>query len=202
MRRFDGDQLLIATHNRGKLAEFAVLLNARGIRLKCNADFGLPEPAETGATFVANARIKARAAASATGWVALADDSGLEIAALGGAPGVQTADWAEGSGGRDFVRAMHRARDALAAAGAVQPWRARFVCALVLAWPDGRDIAVEGQAAGRLVWPMRGRLGHGYDPIFQPDGYRLTFAEMDGAEKNRISHRADALRRMLAAGFA
>lgn len=202
MRRFSGDRLVVATHNRGKLEEIAALLEPFGVILTSNADHGLPEPVENETTFVGNARIKAHAAARATGLPALADDSGVEVAALHGAPGVHTADWAEGPGGRNFIRAMTRVRDELDAAGAPEPRWARFCCTLVLAWPDGHDEVFEGHMPGRIVWPMRGTQGHGYDPIFQPEGHALTFGEMDRWEKNRISHRADAFRKLVAGCFA
>ncbi|MCC5973658.1 MAG: RdgB/HAM1 family non-canonical purine NTP pyrophosphatase [Rubellimicrobium sp.] len=202
MRLAAGDQLILATHNRGKVEELAALLEPYGVELSSNADHGLDEPEETETTFVGNARIKAVAAARATGLVALADDSGLEIEALGGAPGVHTADWAEGPGGRDFVRAMRRAHEALVESGAPEPWRARFCCTLVLAFPDGREAVFEGSVPGRIVWPMRGDRGHGYDPVFQPDGHDLTFGEMDRWEKNRMSHRGEAMRLFVAACLA
>ncbi|MDZ7710090.1 MAG: RdgB/HAM1 family non-canonical purine NTP pyrophosphatase [Roseovarius sp.] len=201
MRRFDGDTLLVATHNAGKLEEIAHLLGPYGVRVIGAAEKGLPEPAETEITFVGNARIKAHAAAKATGLPALADDSGIVIDALDGAPGVYTADWAETGSGRDFVMAMGKARDRLRETGTPQPWTARFCCTLVLAWPDGHDEVFEGTVEGRVVWPMRGAQGHGYDPIFQPDGYDVTFAEMDRWEKNRISHRADAFAKMIGGCF-
>ncbi|MFW5654428.1 MAG: RdgB/HAM1 family non-canonical purine NTP pyrophosphatase [Roseicyclus sp.] len=197
MRRFSGDTLLVATHNEGKLEEIAHLLDPYGISVTSAKAHGLPEPEETGTTFVENARIKAHAAASATGLPALADDSGIEIADLDGAPGVYTADWAETAQGRDFGLAMQRAHNALIASGAPEPWRARFCCTLVLAWPDGHDEVFPGIVEGRIVWPMRGDQGHGYDPIFQPDGHDVTFAEMNRWEKNRISHRADAFAKLV-----
>ena len=196
MRRFDGDTLLVATHNRGKLEEVADLFGDLGIRVVGAAEKNLPEPEETGTTFVENARIKAHAAARATGLPALSDDSGIEIDALGGAPGVYTADWAETPEGRDFIKAMRDTYENLVGAGADQPWTARFCCTFVLAWPDGHDEIAEGRMEGRIVWPMRGDQGHGYDPIFQPDGYDLTFGEMDRWEKNRISHRAKAFEQL------
>ncbi len=202
MRRFDGAALVVATHNHGKLEEIAALLAPFGVSLTSNADHGLPEPEETETTFAGNARIKAHAAARATGLPALADDSGIVIDALGGAPGVQTADWAETPQGRDFVLAMTRVWRELEAAGAAEPRRATFCCTLVLAWPDGHDEGFEGKMPGRIVWPMRGDLGHGYDPIFQPDGHDVTFGEMDRWEKNRISHRADAFTKLVAGCFA
>ena len=202
MRRFTGDRLVIATHNRGKMEEIADLLAPYGVSLSSNADHGLPEPVEDGITFVENARIKAHAAVAATGLPALADDSGIEIDALGGKPGVWTADWAETPNGRDFQLAMRRAHDELLAIDAPQPWRARFRCTLVLAWPDGHDEVYPGTMEGQIVWPMRGDQGHGYDPIFQPDGYDQTFGEMDRWKKNRISHRADAFAKLITGSFA
>ena len=198
MRRFTGDKLLVATHNAGKLSEIAHLLSDHAITLIGAADQGLPEPEETGTTFAENARIKAQAAVRATGLAALADDSGIQIDALGGAPGVYTADWAETPGGRDFVMAMTRAYETLVETGASAPWTARFCCTFVLAWPDGHDEVVEGRMEGQIVWPMRGDKGHGYDPIFQPLGHHRTFGEMDRTQKNRISHRADAFRKLKA----
>jgi XTP/dITP diphosphohydrolase len=197
MRRFSGDTLLVATHNQGKLEEIAHLLEPFAISVKSAKSFDLPEPEETGTTFVENARLKAHAAASATGLPALADDSGIEIFDLDGAPGVYTADWAETPAGRDFELAMRRAHDALIRKGAPEPWRARFCCTLVLAWPDGHDEVFPGTVDGRIVWPMRGEQGPGYDPIFEPDGYSVTFGEMDRWEKNRISHRAKAFEQMV-----
>jgi XTP/dITP diphosphohydrolase len=201
-RRFEGDRLLVATHNQGKLEEIADLLEPYGVSVVGAAEMDLPEPVEDGTTFVQNARIKAHAAAKATGLPALSDDSGIEIDALDGAPGVYTADWAETGQGRDFVKAMTRAHDALVARGAPQPWSARFCCTLVLAWPDGHDEVYPGVMEGQLVWPMRGDQGHGYDPIFQPAGHDVTFGEMDRWAKNRISHRADAFAKLVAGSFA
>jgi XTP/dITP diphosphohydrolase len=200
-RRFTGQRLVVATHNRGKLEEIAALLAPFPVEPLSAAALGLPEPPETEASFLGNARIKAHAAARASGLPALADDSGIEIDALGGAPGVHTADWAETGNGRDFVQAMTRARDALEAAQAAHPRTARFRCTLVLAWPDGHEEMFEGRIEGRCVWPMRGEQGHGYDPMFQPDGYDVTFGEMERWRKNRISHRGDALAKLLAACF-
>jgi XTP/dITP diphosphohydrolase len=196
-----GTELLVATHNAGKLEEFRELLAPRGITVRGAADFGLPEPAETESTFLGNARIKAHAAARTTNLPALADDSGLEVEALDGAPGVYTADWAETPGGRDFLHAMKRTHAALLERAALQPWRARFCCTLVLAFPDGRDHAFTGTAEGALVWPLRGALGHGYDPMFQPEGEVRTFAEMTHAEKNALSHRGRALDAFIGAAF-
>ena len=196
MRRLTDPTLLVATHNAGKLEEIADLFGDFGISVIGAAQMNLAEPEETGATFVANARIKAHAAATATGLPALADDSGIEIDALDGAPGVHTADWAETPDGRNFIMAMARVHDELVSRDAVRPWTARFCCTFVLAWPDGHDEVFEGRMDGQIVWPMRGEQGHGFDPIFQPDGYDQTFGEMDRWEKNRISHRADAFRKL------
>jgi XTP/dITP diphosphohydrolase len=200
-RRFDGQRLLVATHNQGKLDEIAHLLQPYGVTCVGAAEMGLPEPEETGVTFVENARIKAHAAALATGLPALSDDSGIEIDALGKAPGVYTADWAETETGRDFVMAMEKTHRMLLHSGAPQPWTARFCCTLVLAWPDGADEVFAGVMEGQVVWPMRGSQGHGYDPIFQPLGSQMTFGEMDRWEKNKISHRADAFAKFVAGCF-
>jgi XTP/dITP diphosphohydrolase len=200
-RKFSSDRLLIATHNQGKLEEMAHLLAPYAVSVVGAAELGLPEPVETGTTFVENARIKAHAASQSAGLPALADDSGIAIDALGGAPGVYTADWAETGSGRDFVLAMTRAHDALIATGTPQPWAAQFCCTLVLAWPDGTDAVFAGTMVGRFVWPMRGDQGHGYDPVFQPDGHDLTFAEMDRWQKNLISHRADAFAKFVQGCF-
>jgi XTP/dITP diphosphohydrolase len=196
-----GDRLLVATHNRGKLEEIGDLFKPHGVTVVGAAELGLPEPEETETTFVGNARLKAHAAAKASGLVALADDSGLAVDALGGAPGVFTADWATTARGRDFAVGMARVWNALEAINAPEPRLAKFCCTLVLAWPDGKDVVFEGQSAGRLVWPGRGTEGHGFDPILQPEGHDITFGEMDRWEKNRLSHRADAFRKLVAACF-
>lgn len=193
-----GRRLVVASHNEGKVAEIRDLLAPFGVETVSAAELGLPVPEETETTFEGNAALKARAAAEASGLPALADDSGLAVDALGGAPGVHTADWAEGPGGRDFGRAMARTHDALLAAGAAQPWTARFVCVLALARPGGDTVTFRGEAEGRVVWPPRGDRGHGYDPIFVPEGREATFAQMDPAEKNAISHRARAFARLTA----
>ena len=200
-RRFQGDRLLVATHNTGKLEEIAALLQPFGVAVVGAAEMNLPEPAETGTTFVENARIKAHAAAKATGLPALSDDSGIEIDSLGGAPGVYTADWAETPNGRDFAMAMTKTVEKLTSSGHPQPWVARFCCTLVLAWPDGYDEVFPGTIEGEITWPMRGTQGHGYDPIFQPNGHSISFGEMDRWEKNRISHRADAFNKFVAGCF-
>ncbi len=201
MRKFNGDTLLVATHNAGKLEEIANLLEPFNVAVVGAAEKGLTEPEETETSFVGNALIKAHAAAQATGLPALSDDSGLEIDALNGAPGVYTADWAETDQGRDFEMAMETAYNKLLESGQGVPWIARFCCTLVLAWPDGHDEVFPGTIEGRIVWPMRGENGHGYDPIFQPNGRDITFAEMDRWEKNKISHRADAFARLVKGCF-
>lgn len=200
-RKFDGDRLLVATHNQGKLDEITELLKPFGVSVVGAAEMGLPEPVEDGTTFVENARIKAHAAAKATGLPALSDDSGIEIDALDKQPGVYTADWAETGNGRDFIMAMTKSHDMLIKAGAAEPWTARFCSTLVLAWPDGTDQVFPGVMEGSVVWPMRGDNGHGYDPIFQPEGFDVTFAEMPSEKKNEISHRADAFRKLVAGCF-
>ncbi|MDG1424712.1 MAG: non-canonical purine NTP pyrophosphatase, partial [Paracoccaceae bacterium] len=190
IRKFTGDTLVVATHNNGKLEEIGSLIRPFSVSVKGAAELKLAEPEETETTFVGNARIKAHAAAQATGLPSLSDDSGIEIDALDGAPGVYTADWAETPNGRDFVMAMTKANDMLDQRGATNPRTARFCCTLVMAWPDGHDEVFPGIMSGQVVWPMRGDQGHGYDPIFQPDGYHITFGKMDRWEKNKISHRA------------
>jgi XTP/dITP diphosphohydrolase len=193
---------VVATHNTGKLEEISALLEPFSVTVISAGALGLTEPVETENTFIGNARIKAHFAAKASGLPALADDSGITVDALGGAPGVYTADWAETSTGRNFVMAMERTWRELEAVSAPHPRRAQFRCTLVMAWPDGHDEVFEGVMPGQVVWPMRGDQGHGYDPIFQPDGFDVTFGEMDRWEKNRISHRADAFRKLVAGCFA
>ncbi|WP_312524572.1 RdgB/HAM1 family non-canonical purine NTP pyrophosphatase [Paracoccus sp. (in: a-proteobacteria)] len=196
MRKLTEKKLLIATHNKGKLDEMRALFAPHGIEVTSAGEMGLAEPAETETTFIGNARIKALAAMQATGLPVLADDSGITIDGLNGAPGVYTADWAETPNGRDFDLAMTRAWRELEAANAPQPRTAQFRATLILMWPDGHEEIFEGIAPGHLVWPTRGAHGHGYDPMFVPDGYDQTFAEMTAEQKNRISHRADAFRKL------
>ncbi|MEM6309234.1 MAG: non-canonical purine NTP pyrophosphatase [Pseudomonadota bacterium] len=200
-RKFTDKQLLVATHNVGKLDEMRQIFAALDIVVSGAKDHNLAEPDETEDTFVGNARIKAHAAAQATGLPALSDDSGIQVDALNGAPGVYTADWAETPDGRDFMLAMTKTNQLLEEANAPHPRTARFCSTLVLAWPDGHDEAFDGYINGHLVWPPRGRAGHGYDPIFVPDGYTVTFGEMDWAEKNRISHRARSIEKLVACVF-
>ncbi|MBY5987166.1 RdgB/HAM1 family non-canonical purine NTP pyrophosphatase [Roseovarius atlanticus] len=201
MRKLSSDTLLVATHNAGKLEEISKLLAPYDVSVVGAAEMNLDEPDETESTFVGNARIKAHAAAQATGLPALSDDSGIEIDPLDGAPGVFTADWAETETGRDFGMAMKKAYDGIISKQAAPPWTARFCCTLVLAWPDGHDEVFPGTVEGQIVWPMRGEHGHGYDPIFRPAGHDVTFAEMDPDLKNRISHRADAFRKLVKGCF-
>lgn len=196
MRKFTERRLLVATHNAGKLEEMRALFAPHGITLIGAAEVDLPEPDETEETFIGNARIKARAAMAATGLPALADDSGICIEGLDGAPGVHTADWAETPQGRDFLQAMTRVHDELTARGTPAPHRASFHATFLLVWPDGHEEIFAGRADGQVVWPPRGPHGHGYDPIFVPDGQTRTYAEMSAEEKNRISHRADAFRQL------
>lgn len=194
-RRLAGGPLIVASHNPGKVTEIAALLAPLGLEARPANALGLAEPEETGRTFAENARLKAETAAQGGGLPALADDSGLEVAALGGAPGIRSARWAGPE--RDFAKAMEKVRMEMAKAGGNDD-RARFVCALALAWPDGHVETVEGEVRGRVVFPPRGDRGFGYDPIFVPDGERLTFGEMAPDAKHAISHRADAFRKLTA----
>ncbi len=201
-----GGKLVIATHNAGKLKEIAALLAPHGVECISAGALGLPEPAETGKTFVENALIKARAAAEASQIPALADDSGLCVDALGGRPGVYTADWAErqwfeGPSGRDWYMAMGKVEGMLCDMGADVDRSAHFACVLAIAWPDGESAVYEGRVEGSLTWPPRGELGFGYDPVFVAAGSAQTFAEIDPEEKHRISHRADAFAKLVAAQF-
>jgi XTP/dITP diphosphohydrolase len=194
----EGQTIVCATHNPGKAVEIAALLEGR-FHVLAAASLGLSEPLETEATFVGNAVLKARLAADASGRIAIADDSGLSAAALGGAPGVQSARWAETATGRDFGVAMARLARGVEAAGGDE--EAFFTCALAVAWPGGPVVAVEGRVDGRLVFPGRGRLGFGYDPVFLPEGERETFGEMEPGRKHAISHRARAFEKLKAALF-
>jgi len=195
MPRLTG-RLVVASHNSGKVREIAALLAPLGVEAVSAASLGLPEPEETETTFAGNAALKARAAAAASGLPALADDSGLEVVALDGAPGVYSARWA--GPGKDFGAAMRRVRDEMQARKA--PDRsARFVCALALAEPGGGVDVFEGEARGQIVWPPRGDKGFGYDPMFEPEGYARTFGEMSHDEKLPLTHRARAFEKLLAA---
>jgi XTP/dITP diphosphohydrolase len=202
VRRFSGRRLVLASHNQGKVRELDVLLKPLRIEVIASAALGLPEPVEDGDSFAANARIKAHAAAKASGLPALADDSGVVVQALDGKPGVHSARWAEP--GKDFARAMARVRDELVVRygsfeGADRA--AAFVAVLCLAWPDGHEELALGRVEGVLVDPPRGAGGFGYDPMFQPDGHSLTFAEMPAEQKQALSHRGRAFRRLLADCF-
>jgi len=197
MRRLSETKIVLASHNKGKLREIAELLHPLGIEVVSAGDLGLEEPEETEDSFEGNARIKAHFAAKESGLPALSDDSGLEVDALDGAPGVYTADWAETPNGRDFPMAMKKVQDLLDAKDAPFPRTARFVCTLCIAWPDGHDEIYRGEVSGQLVWPMKGDLGFGFDPVFMPEGESITFGEMDPTKKHGMSHRADAFAKML-----
>lgn len=192
-----GKRIVIATHNKGKLEEFHQLFGPYGVDVTSAGELGLAEPVETEDSFLGNARIKAAAALNETSMITLSDDSGLCVDALGGAPGVYTADWAGPS--RDWMMAMRTVEEKLQAAGATKPEQrtASFNCTLVVQWPDGDERVYVGKAPGHLVWPPRGALGHGYDPVFVPDGADITFGEMTHGQKNAISHRARALALLL-----
>ena len=213
LRLHPGDRLVIATHNAGKLAEFRQLLKSFDLDIVSAGELDLDEPEETGTTFVENARIKAHAAAEASGMPALADDSGLCVDALGGDPGVYTANWAgsASNGGRDYMIGMRRVEESLQAAGAATPAQRRgsFRATLCLAFPDGREAIFEGKVEGTMVWPPRGPKGFGFDPVFMPDGYDLTFGEMPSEAKHSwspgktgLSHRARAFAKFVEATLA
>ena len=198
-RKLDAGKLVIASHNPGKLREIAVLLGPHGIEPVSATDLDLPEPAETGTTFVANAELKALLAADLSGLPALADDSGLCVEALGGEPGIFSARWAGED--KDFGLAMRLVDEHLGRADPEAGRDAHFVCALAVAWPDGHLESFEGRVDGKLVWPPRGDRGFGYDPMFVANGQELTFGEMDPEAKHAISHRADAFAKLVAALF-
>ncbi|RUT30181.1 non-canonical purine NTP pyrophosphatase [Arsenicitalea aurantiaca] len=199
-----GDRLVLASHNAGKLSEFQELFAPFGLDIVSAGEMGVPEPEETGTTFAENARLKAHASAKGTGLIALSDDSGLCVDALGGKPGIHTARWAGPE--RDFAYGMRRVEDALAAANATSPGqrRGQFVAMLCLAHPDGRDVLFEGIAPGTLVWPPRGTLGFGFDPVFMPEGFDITYGEMSSEQKHSwapgrpgLSHRARAFAKLV-----
>jgi XTP/dITP diphosphohydrolase len=201
-RKLAPGRLVIASHNAGKVREIRDLLAPFGIEPVSASDLGLPEPDETGTSFAENATIKALASACGSGLPAIADDSGLAVDALGGLPGVWTADWAEqgpyeGGAGRDWYMAMGKVEGKLQALGPDAPRTARFICCLALAWPDGHVQTYQGTVEGSLTWPPRGAMGFGYDPVFVPQGSNLTFAELDPAEKHAMSHRADAFAKLV-----
>ena len=186
MRKLNaGEKLVLATHNAGKYRENADLLAPFGLEVLSAGDLGLPEPEETGSSYTENAVLKAKAACDATGLTALADDSGIDVPALGGKPGIHTARWAGPD--RDFMVAMERVQREL---GDAADRRGIFVCNLSVVWPDGETLSFEGRLEGTLVWPPRGDRGFGFDPMFQPRGFDITFAEMDPDKKHAMSHRA------------
>jgi XTP/dITP diphosphohydrolase len=209
-RKLTPGRLIIATHNKGKLAEIDALLAPYGMQTEAAGDLGLPEPEETGTSFAENALIKARAACDATGCVSLADDSGLCVTALNGAPGVWTADWAErndieaaalGGAGRDWYLAMGKVEGKLAELGKEADRSAYFISTLALVWPDGHYEIFEGRAPGTLTWPPRGMLGFGYDPVFVPNGETETYAELGPEHKMQYDHRADAFKKLVASSL-
>ena len=197
-RLFKEPKLVLATHNPGKVVEIDALLKPFGIEVVSAGELGLPEPEETENSFEGNARLKAQAAASESGLPALADDSGLAVAALDGAPGIYSARWAGPD--KDFAIAMQKVETKLSKTASTDR-RAHFICSLSLVWPDDFDVTVEGRIDGQLIWPPRGDRGFGYDPIFVPEGYDLTFGEMDPDQKHAIGHRADAFAQLLRASF-
>jgi len=199
MRLLTENVLVLASHNRGKITELHELLGNDGISVLAAPDLDLEVPEETEETFAGNARIKARSAAFQTGFPALSDDSGIEVDALDGRPGVRTADWAETPDGRDFLLAMRRTWNMLERIRAPEPRTAQFRCTICVAWPDGHDILFEGAVRGHVIWPIRGTNGFGYDPMFLPLGKTRTFGEMDPKEKHRMSHRTRAFE-LFAAG--
>ncbi|MCF3643171.1 RdgB/HAM1 family non-canonical purine NTP pyrophosphatase [Rhizobium sp. TRM95111] len=208
MRKLDTKTIIVASHNAGKIREIRDLIGPLGFEARSAADLAFAEPDETGTTFEENARIKALASARTAGIPALSDDSGLVVDALGGAPGVYTANWAEREdGSRDFQMAMEKVEQALSETGATDEARrtARFVSVLCLAWPDGHTELFRGEVEGHLVWPPRGDRGFGYDPVFKPVGHATTFGEMSAEEKHgwkpgdaqALSHRARAFKRFV-----
>lgn len=194
MRKLNSSELIIATHNKNKLQEFEALLQPYGITTRFATDLNLDLPHETETTFAGNARIKAHFVAGKTQLPAIADDSGIMVAGLDNQPGVHTADWAETPNGRDYIKAMTRVWELLEQKKSPFPRKAKFCSTICIAWPDGHDEIFEGFVDGQIVWPMRGEIGFGFDPIFMPDGYQITFGEMPIAKKNLISHRALSLK--------
>ena len=206
-RKFEGDKLVVASHNAGKVREIGTLMAPFWVKTVSARKLNLPEPIEDGDSFLANAELKARSAAEKSGLVALADDSGLVVPALGGKPGIHSARWAINpeTGERDFIYGMTRLEEELQKVSGERT--AYFACALSLAWPacpdypKGHVESFEGYVHGTLVWPLRGEKGFGYDPMFQPDGYEMTFGEMEPAIKHHISHRANAFKKLINACF-
>jgi XTP/dITP diphosphohydrolase len=206
MRKLLPGKIVVASHNQGKVLEIRELLAPYGMEPVSAGDLGLPEPIETEDNFAGNALIKARSAAQGSGLPALADDSGLMVDALGGMPGVYTADWAEqahheGGPGRDWYMAMGKVEGKLVALGPNTPRGAQFVCTLAIVWPDGEEAVFEGKVRGSLTWPPRGTVGFGYDPVFIAKGMSETFAEIPPEQKHAMSHRADAFAKLVAAVF-
>ncbi|WP_419798503.1 MAG: RdgB/HAM1 family non-canonical purine NTP pyrophosphatase [Terasakiella sp.] len=201
-RKLDAGKLVIASHNAGKVREIQELLAPYGMDVISAKDLNLPEPVEDGETFIANSLIKSLAAAKASGLPALADDSGLAVNILAGAPGIYSARWAGPR--KDFQRAMKKVEDAICEYDTIEAKADRsaaFICALSIGWPDGHSEVFEGRVEGKMIWPARGERGFGYDPVFQPVGYDVTFGEMEPAAKHEISHRADAFRQLVANCF-
>jgi XTP/dITP diphosphohydrolase len=192
-------QWVLASHNSGKVRELNELFAGLPVRLISAKDIELPEPEETGATFEANAELKAVAAARATGQPALADDSGVAVHALAGDPGIHTGRWAGEA--RNFELARSRVQERLDRIGPQASRRATYVCVLCVAWPDGRTRTFRGEALGVLVWPIRGNLGHGFEPMFLPDGYAITYGEMTPQHRLRVNARAAAIRQLKRALF-
>jgi len=197
MRKLTEPRIVLASHNKGKLLEISELLEPFGVSVVSAGDLGFEEPEETEDNFAGNARIKAHYAAQKSGLPALSDDSGIEVDALDLQPGVYTADWAETGNGRDFFMAMGKVWEKLEERKASEPRTARFRCTLCLAWPNGDDEIFEGKVEGRLVWPVRGENGFGFDPMFMPAGHGQTFGEMEPGKKRAMSHRADAFEKLI-----
>ncbi|MEQ9663384.1 MAG: RdgB/HAM1 family non-canonical purine NTP pyrophosphatase [Parasphingopyxis sp.] len=198
-RKLEPGRIVIASHNPGKVREIGDLLRPLGLEVVSAGELGLPEPEETEDSFIGNAELKARASATGANLPALADDSGLVVDALGGAPGIYSARWAGPD--KDFALAMRTVEDALREQGTDTPRTAHFTCALSLAWPDGHCETFEGEVAGELVWPPRGDKGFGYDPVFVPNGFDITFGEMEPERKHAMSHRARAFKKLIEAVF-
>ena len=197
-RKFDEKVLVLATHNLGKIEEFKHLFGDVGFNINDIGQYSWVPPEESGQSFWENSLIKAREATKLTGLVSLADDSGLCVDILKGAPGIYSADWAVmGDGSRDFEMATDRLVKEIELSGSSKPFTAYFVCSLILYWPDGHFEKFEGKIKGEIVWPGRGENGHGYDPVFLPDGYKKTFGQMDRWHKNKISHRGLAMENLL-----
>ena len=195
MQIFPENKILIATHNEGKLEEFKYILRDLKLNILSSKDLNLEEPKETENTFIGNARIKSKISCLKSNLPSLADDSGLQVHALDNKPGVYTADWANSNNGRNYKKAMHRVWNELLLSGKKEPFKANFICTLVLTFPNGNENIFEGSVFGSITWPMRGKKGQGYDPIFLPEGHNKTFGEMKESEKNKISHRCIALKK-------